>query len=188
MVFLGLLNWGGSATAQAPEPLAVEDVPGPLQPWIGWALDGGEPGCCPWISGAPECVWPGRLALAIEGRGGTFSLDVIVDRDTYLALPGGSGFFPNDVEVYGQTAALTLRGEAPHVRLEAGRHRVTGGFSASRLPELLPVPASVGLIDLRINGERSAVRRDDLRADHSTQPRPATLATSSPFPTFNSQA
>ena len=44
-----------------------QDVPPVLGPWIPWALDGAEEKVCPAVKGAGVCLWPGRLALRLEG-------------------------------------------------------------------------------------------------------------------------
>ena len=67
------LSLGSPASAG---PLAVEDVPEPLKPWVPWALHGHEQRGCPFLSEQAdkrECVWPGQLDLRLTGKGGQIS-------------------------------------------------------------------------------------------------------------------
>ncbi|MDQ3036447.1 MAG: hypothetical protein M3Y87_28875, partial [Myxococcota bacterium] len=44
-------------SAALAQPLAPADVPEPLRPWIGWALDGDELRGCSWmIDGTQRCA------------------------------------------------------------------------------------------------------------------------------------
>ena len=148
------------STAHAQAPLAIEDVPEDLQAWIPWALDGNASGGCPWIGYSRQCLWPGRLTLDIVDGGGDFRVQVRADRPGLLKLPGGPGMFPRDVTLNGRPAPLLNKDDEPTIQLEAGTHEIRGRFATGSLSELLPVPASFGLIDLRFNGEPTVARRN----------------------------
>jgi hypothetical protein len=153
-----------AATAGLAEPLAREDVPEPLQPWIDWALRGHEAGTCPFLneSGERRCVWPGRLSLALDARGGSFTQEVFVAIATEVELPGGAdGAWPEDVRVGGATASVVPLGARPAVRLPRGAHRVTGRFAWSALPPGLSVPPATGIVEIELDGERIARPRRD---------------------------
>ncbi|MGH7806154.1 MAG: hypothetical protein ACREQJ_17525, partial [Candidatus Binatia bacterium] len=67
-----------AASPAAGAPLAREEVPEPLRPWIDWVLRGHEEERCPFLSSAPDerrCVWPSRLSLELDDRGGRFRQD-----------------------------------------------------------------------------------------------------------------
>ncbi|MCO4768672.1 MAG: hypothetical protein KDA24_01485 [Deltaproteobacteria bacterium] len=131
--------------------VAAPDVPEPLDPWVGWVLHGKESAACTHVGGSPVCAWPGRLELVLDESGGRFVLDVRADAEITLPLPGDTTHWPRGVKS-GSSAVSLGRGGMPSVQLPAGTHRVTGQFSWSRLPESLPVPAGIGLVDLTLRG------------------------------------
>ena len=88
-----LLTGSGAARAQ-------NAIPPSLRDWQGWVLHGEEFRRCPFAStaatepgepvGADEfrCVWPERLTLAVDSRGGTFSQRWQVYAEGWVQLPG----------------------------------------------------------------------------------------------------
>ena len=128
------------------------DVPPDLEPWVDWVLHGHDELACPVVASQRTCAWPGRLEIALDAGGGTFSLAVHADRDLDLALPGDDVRWPRDVRVDGAEAVLTRSGAAPTVRVPAGNHTVSGRFAWSRLPESLAVPPQVALLDVTVEG------------------------------------
>ena len=146
----------------SPTPPAV---PEPLQPWVDWVLHGHEDARCPLLTGAADqrqCVWPSRLTLELDDRGGRFTQQWFVHRDGWVPLPGDARLWPQDVRVDGQPATLTQLDGAPRVRLQTSLHTITGVFEWDVLPEVLPVPPATGLLALSIRGQRVAFPiRDD---------------------------
>jgi len=62
-------------------PLAPERVPAPLTPWIDWVLHGQETARCPYLDGHDDtrrCVWPARLGLELDDRGGRFQQEWLI--------------------------------------------------------------------------------------------------------------
>src|SRR5690349_12922345 len=57
----------------------LEPIPQALAPWIGWSLHGHEEERCISIRDVRTCVFPSALALAVDARGGSFSLRVFVE-------------------------------------------------------------------------------------------------------------
>lgn len=153
-----LLLLAGPVSAQ---PLAAEDVPPGLRPWVDWVLETVPEHACPQVQGERACVWPGRLTLDLGDEGGTFVFEARADRALDLRLPGDSRRWPTDVRLDGKAAPVVEREGAPAVRLPAGAHRVEGRFAWKRLPDSLPVPASVGLVDLELQGRAVEVPRRD---------------------------
>jgi hypothetical protein len=152
------------ALAAHAAPLAADDVPGPLQPWVAWALAGHETETCPFLAGdltARTCVWPGALTLSLDERGGRLSQEALAHVAGWLALPGDAKRWPLAVEVDGRAAAVLARDERPAVWLEVGEHTITGEFRWDTLPEILAVPPQTGLIDLAIGGARVAAPSRD---------------------------
>ena len=155
LVALGMLG-GGGAWGQ---PNAV-DVPAALEEWRGWALHGKGYRGCPFVynAGAAEpaefmCAWPGRLDLVLDADGGTFSQPWTVYEDVPVPLPGDAEHWPRDVAVDGRAATLVLRAGRPTVWLAPGSYRLSGQFTWRERPASLPLPASVGLVALTLDGE-----------------------------------
>ncbi|TXD32565.1 hypothetical protein FRC96_17145 [Lujinxingia vulgaris] len=143
----------GEARAQA-------EVPEPLQPWVDWTMVDVPNHGCSNLQGTLRCAWPGRLELDARPQGASFEMEVWLDRAGELALPGGRGSWPQEVSAGGR--ALVVTGEStPRVTLEAGAHTLRGRFIFSELPEVLPVPAHLGIIELTVNGQSVEHPRHD---------------------------
>lgn len=148
-------------------PLAPQDVPAPLQPWVGWALHGEAGFGCPMLFDRAErrCAWPGPLELAVEAGGGRFGQRwaVYARAPVQVPLPGDARHWPVEVEVDGQRAAVLDRNGRPVLELAPGSHQVRGAFVWNTLPESLALPADLGLLALIRDGR--AVDQPALRAD-----------------------
>ena len=134
------------------QPIAVQDLPPELRPWVPWVRDEMPELGCARVQGRAVCIWPGRLQLDLGANGGGFTIDASADRASNLRLPGSADLWPQDVRLAGAPLPVFDREGSPHVRLDAGRHRLTGRFAWTRMPESLAVPAEIGLVDLRLDG------------------------------------
>ncbi|HVO12058.1 MAG TPA: hypothetical protein VMX54_15060 [Vicinamibacteria bacterium] len=150
-----------AASAAAAQPFAREDLPPALRPWVPWVLDEVPTLGCATVQGQAVCLWPGRLSLELAAAGGRFGLELEASRAVDLRLPGSADHWPEEVRLDGFPAPVFGRDGAPTLRVAAGRHRVVGRFAWSRLPESLPVPAEIGLLDLRLDGQPVARARRD---------------------------
>jgi len=141
-------------------PLGRESVPDALKPWIPWALHGAEERQCPYFYNSNEqrqCAWPSQLALAVTGKGGSFSFQVSAFRALWMPLPGDSKHWPQDIRVDGKPAVVVGQGERPGVEISAGAHIISGSFAWNELPESLLLPDAIGLVALTSNGNRVAL-------------------------------
>jgi hypothetical protein len=148
---LFLVGGGGAGSAQT----APRELPQPLEPWAPWVLAGKEASRCTLGLDQRTCVWPGRLQLELDDRGGRFSLDVVADIDTTVELPGDAQAWPRDLQLDSRSALL-VPAERPTVEVPAGRHRIEGRFLWPRAPETLPLPGTIGLVDVTLRGQRIA--------------------------------
>src|SRR4029077_10609366 len=98
------------------------------------------------------CLWPGRLGLRLAAAGGTFGLDAYADRALDLRLPRHTQRWPQDVRMAGRPAAVVEHEGGPAIRLTPGRHRIDGRFNWTHLPDSLPVPPRLALVDLAVEG------------------------------------
>jgi hypothetical protein len=151
------------ASPLAAAPLAREDVPEPLRPWVDWVLRGHEAEACPFLhaQGERQCVWPGRLELSLDGAGGRFVQQLYVAAESDVALPGAAESWPEDVQISGAGAPVFEREGRPLVRLARGVHRVSGRFVWSALPPILAIPVETGVVALRVDGAAVAFPRRD---------------------------
>jgi len=148
----------GPARAQ---PLPERDLPPVLRPWSAWIRDEIPDRACTAVGGSTICLWPGRLDLRLAADGGTFALEAYADRTLDLRLPGDAQRWPQDVRLDGRLAVVIDREDAPTLRLPTGTHRIDGRFAWTHLPDSLPVPPRLALVDLAVSGRRVPQPRRD---------------------------
>ena len=141
-------------------PAQQTAIPPDLKPWESWVMYGEEFRSCPVRNGvgadtadAFVCAWPGRMRVAVSSGGGEFRQSWRIYADSWIALPGDSEHWPEDVRVDGVPAAAVARNGVPQVRLAAGEHTVSGDFTWARRPESLQLAALTALVDLSIDGK-----------------------------------
>ncbi len=135
--------------------LNPSDVPTPLKSWIPWVLHEVRDAECPYLFNVElrQCVWPGRLELALTVQGGRFRAEVEVwGAGAWVPLPGGAGQWPQEVIVGTTPTAVQAREGVPSVELTAGRHVIEGEFAWPKLPEALQVPNAFALLTASVNG------------------------------------
>ena len=151
-----------TATAAQAQPLAPDEVPEPLRPWVPWVLETQRDFGCTFLGGERVCTWPGELSLSLGANGGSFRLDVVADRETMVTLPGDAERFPQDVRIDGAPRPVV---DGPHVRVGPGAHRIEGSFRWTVRPDILPVPPSVARVALVLDGTPIRTpRREDTGA------------------------
>jgi hypothetical protein len=143
------------------QPLTERDLPPALRPWVAWIRDEVPERACPVVRGTALCLWPGRLDLALGAPGGTFKLEAYADRPLDLRLPGDAQRWPQDVRLDGRPAVVVASEGAPAVRLTGGAHRLEGRFAWTHLPDSLPVPPRLALVDLTVDGRALPFPRRD---------------------------
>ena len=147
---------------------AQNAIPPALRDWQGWVLRGEEFRRCPFAStadtaaGEPvdadefRCVWPERLTLAVDSRGGTFSQRWQVFAESWVQLPGDDENWPREVRLNGAPAAVVAVDDVPSVRLAPGTYTLSGRFEWSSRPESLALPDTTAIVDLIVDGARVA--------------------------------
>jgi len=161
------------------EPRVAPSVPEALRSWIPWVLQGdeGRAARCPGRVGKKDelsCLWPSRLQLKLDPRGGSFSQEWQVYDAGLVTLPGDKEHWPLEVKLDGKPARVADDEDLPKANLAVGRHVLTGRFSWDSLPESLRIPASTGLTALTIAGRLVVWQSRDVRAGTSggTEPGP----------------
>ncbi len=145
----------------AAHPAEIQ-VPDELEGWQQWVLHGKDYRDCPFYfngvaaaRGDFVCAWPGLLDIVIDADGGRFSQQwTVYAPDAWVALPGSSDYWPNEVTVNGKAVVVVERDGFPAVRVAPGAHRLSGSFEWDERPGVLPVPGQSGLIALSVNGKR----------------------------------
>lgn len=140
-----------------------EPIPKALADWQGWVLRGQEFRRCPFLANGStpdqssyQCVWPERLELTVDARGGHFSQRWHVYSESWVGLPGDLAHWPESVQVDGRPAALVARNSVPSLRLAPGAHTVSGQWSWERRPETLAIPTATALLSVSVDGVRIA--------------------------------
>jgi hypothetical protein len=146
-----ILLCGGASSASA------QSVPPALQGWQEWVLHGYEQQTCPMLAtpgdgNGRECVWPGRLVLDAGKSGAHFRMQVHVDAESWVALPGSREAWPQDVQVDNGSAVVLDRDGSPALRLAAGDYAVQGDLHWNERPARLHLPAAIALVDLTVDG------------------------------------
>lgn len=138
-------------------------VPPELEAWRGWALDGLEYRRCPLIAtsqadsaAAFRCVWPERLSLSLDARGGRFTQQWQLYAQSWVRLPGNSEHWPQDVRVNGAPGAVVMRDGHPALQLLQGAYAVSGTFEWAARPEQIEIDPRTALVDLSIDGRNVA--------------------------------
>lgn len=132
-------------------------VPEDLVPWKEWVLHGKEKqlSCIPMYNNAGQilCAWPGRLNLNLTDSGGTFEQSWQVYTRIRVDLPGSDRNWPMQVLADGKPAVVLDQNNAPGLLLSPGGHTISGRFHWRSMPEKLNIPASTGLVGLRVNDQ-----------------------------------
>lgn len=114
-----LLVFSGGATAQ---------TPGTLEQWQAIAQQ--ETGKTRVCDDTIVCQWPGHLILN-TGTNGSFTQSWTVLEKGWVALPGGTGTWPQHVRNNGNSIAVIENDGVPMVFLNSGQHQITGVFANS---------------------------------------------------------
>jgi hypothetical protein len=146
----------GLRPARAAEPA----IPDELRSWVGWVEASIPDYGCAHLDGRLVCGWPGKLTLDVGRDGARFALEVWLERPAAVELPGGRGIWPQDVRVQNRPVAV-VGDEQPRVELPRGNHVISGRFVWAELPEIFPVPASIGVVHLFLDGEAVPHPRHD---------------------------
>ncbi len=160
LIFMLLLMslWSVALFAKA---LALDQVPEPLKPWIGWVLEERPEQDCPFHFRSfadKRCIWPSQLRLVLTRQKGGFTSLWHAYGEGWISLPGDNKHWPQNVHINGKPALVMDKSGVPSVWLEASgglgaSFLVNGEFFWNAIPDNLKLPEDTGLIDLSVNGE-----------------------------------
>ena len=157
---IALLFTAAEVHARPPRP---DELPPALRDWQKWVLHDETAAACPFLQSGTDrvCVWPGRLELTLDEKGGTFRETLRAYRDEWVPLPGDARRWPQSVKLDGKDAVVTTRDEKPSVRVTPGDHTVTGQFLWDALPEALGLPRDTALLSLSVRGKPVSIPNRD---------------------------
>ncbi|NOT10894.1 MAG: hypothetical protein HOP23_03510 [Methylococcaceae bacterium] len=137
------------------KPLARDQVPEPLKPWVDWVLQDHPDLACPYSYNSFEqkrCSWPSQLHMELSTAAGQYTASWKVYRESWVRLPGDSKHWPLNVSVNGKPAVVMDKNGVPFIQLAAGNYQIKGEFVWDGIPDTLSIPDDSGLIELSING------------------------------------
>ncbi|MEQ1826043.1 MAG: hypothetical protein ABL921_08850 [Pirellula sp.] len=136
------------------------DIPEPLQPWKEWVLWNNQDRLAPrpfhrWNEPIP--IWPGSLELRCDANGASWKLHVQAFSESWCGLPGDNSTWPQNVTLNANASPVIERSGHPAIWLDVGTHIIEGKLSWSTMPERVPIPKSIGIVELIIDGEKVAI-------------------------------
>jgi hypothetical protein len=153
-----------SVSAQTP-PDAMPPV---LKDWRAWVLKDLDYRACPFLAGHAAnasadflCAWPGRLTLASDAEGATFSVHWRVEANSWVSLPGDAEHWPQQVSVNAQRQPVLEHDNVPALWLPPGSYEISGRIPWRERPQTLAVPEAIGLVGLTIDGKTIAPLQRD---------------------------
>ncbi|TCI06918.1 hypothetical protein EZM97_30305 [Dyella soli] len=139
-------------------PVMAQEVPPALKDWQEWVLHDVPQHACPVLvsqgrtGAAKECAWPGRLAIDAGKDGARFTFAVHVDVRSWIALPGDSHNWPQQVTAGSKPVVVLDRNGTPSLQLEPGDYELHGVLAWDNRPPRLVVPETIGLVTLTLDG------------------------------------
>lgn len=135
---------------------AEREIPEALRVWSDWATWQDIHRDCPTPFNSAKghlCFWPSELSVTAEGRSGAFALELTVSHETWVPLPGNKDAWPLDVRANEGAVPVVDRSGVPSVKLGAGAHKIAGAFRWNEIPQRIPIPKSIGLLSLTLDGK-----------------------------------
>lgn len=150
--------------------LQAADIPPALQEWQGWVLKKHPEISCPFLYNDAQrsCTWPSELRIDANVQGASFTQTIETFADSWARLPGGSGFWPENIHEAGDPSSqskfvIRERAGIPEVFLSAGHYELKGEIRWDSIPRTLSIPPASGIIKLSLNG--AAATRPLLESD-----------------------
>lgn len=135
---------------------AEREIPESLKSWKDWATWQDIHRDCPTPYNDPKvhlCFWPSVLSVTADQNSGTFAQEIFVSHETWVPLPGNKDSWPLEVRANDGPVPVVDRSGIPSVRLDAGPHKIAGAFRWDEIPQRIPIPKSIGLLTLTLDGK-----------------------------------
>lgn len=134
--------------------LAIE-IPKSLEEWKPWVLEKHPTINCPFMfnDAMRTCSWPSELHINVNASGAKFSLRIEAYKNDWVALPGNTALWPQNISDNNTKAAVRDNANVPEVYLTAGVHNISGEIRWTELPRTLQIPEQTGIVQLTLNGK-----------------------------------
>jgi len=140
--------------AQAAPADSPQSIPEVLIPWKGWVLKGYEQQLCPFPYNNPEqhlCVWPTDLMLSVGKQKATFTLKVVNYMQAWVALPGDTEHWPQDIKVNQKVFPVSSHQAQPAVLLPTGEYTIDGVLHWEKMPDFIQIPVNIGTVSVLVD-------------------------------------
>lgn len=140
----------------APVALAEREIPESLKGWRDWATWQDIHRDCPTPYNSAKthlCFWPSELSVTAGQKSGGFALELTVSHEAWVPLPGNKDTWPLEVRANESPVPVVDRSGVPSIKLGAGAYRLGGAFRWDDVPQRIPIPKSIGLVALTIDGK-----------------------------------
>lgn len=147
-------------TVVKPGTAETSIVPDDLKPWEDWVLRGDRSASAPPVFNNANqrlALWPSKVVVNAEGGKADFTITGRVFAPSWLALPGNTDLWPQDVKVNGATAVVVEKDGRPATKMAPGEFAVTGELPWASTPQRLQIPAEIGILELTMNGAKVPV-------------------------------
>lgn len=137
--------------------LAVE-IPKSLEEWKPWVLEKHPDLNCPFLynDATRACTWPSELHVDANASGARFTQRIEAYKSDWVALPGNTGFWPQNLSDKNNSIAVRDNNHVPEVYLTVGTHEISGEIRWSEMPRTLQIPTQTGIVQLNLNGKMVA--------------------------------
>ena len=95
-----------------------------------------------------HCVWMGGLQIELFPDQANFSIKGQVDTDSWVPLMGDIHNWPINVRLDQTYIPVVQRNNMPWVYIPKGSFALTGSIIWNQIPEMLPIPKNIGLIQI----------------------------------------
>lgn len=124
-----------------------------LEPWVSWVQERHPEWQCAKNEDDFICSWPGRMSYTLRSDGADFTFDVQMSKSGVVNLPSAAGFFPHSLKFSDDkgnevTSFVSAKDGLVSVKLPKGIFKITGKLSWSVIPPEIPLPSSVGIVEL----------------------------------------
>lgn len=155
-----LIRWWGSLFLLLSCHIHALEIPNALEDWKGWVLENHPEIRCPFLHNDAQrtCVWPSELSINATNQGASFSQVVETFSDTWVRLPGGTGYWPEnirDTSNHLSSSQLIVREQngMADIFLPAGNYTLQGNIRWDSMPRTLAIPSNAGIIKLTLNNK-----------------------------------
>ncbi len=134
-----------------------EKIPAILKKWIPWILRDYNKKNAPFSYNNfndKTYILPYKLNLSVNDKNGKFILKVKIYKKGWVIIPGNAKCWPQQVKSNYLPVPVIPKGNLPAVYLYPGDYQINGEFNWQNPPEALKLPQNLGLINLKVNGEK----------------------------------